>query len=187
MKRNLPEILCVTAAIAACSGGASLDIIGPELFTYSATSQVTSTSPMRFQTTVTIRNPTTDEIEFDVPLQSSARARLLYCGANRNCRVGLELASHRLFAPHNDSQTRRRRIRVVHTDRNRRRGARPIGLGRDVLHHRRSVSERGCIAGYCRSGESDSLSQNLHPFRLRIAVSRASRCSGRSAVLNNRS
>jgi len=53
----------MTAAIAACSGGGQ-NIIGPELFTYTATSQVTSTNPMRFQTTVTVKNPTTDQIEF---------------------------------------------------------------------------------------------------------------------------
>lgn len=82
MKRNLPGILCVTVAIAACSGGSSLNIIGPELFTYSATSQVTSTSPMRFQTTVTIRNPTTDEIEFDVSPCNHPRV-LVYSTAAR--------------------------------------------------------------------------------------------------------
>ncbi len=59
-------ILCITAAIGACAGGGQ-NIIGPELFTYTATSQVTSTNPMRFQTTVTIKNPTTDQIEFVIP------------------------------------------------------------------------------------------------------------------------
>lgn len=81
MKKTLPGILCVTASIAACSGG-GLNIIGPELFTYSATSQVTSTSPMRFQTTVTIRNPTTDEIEFDVSTCNHPRV-LVYSTAAR--------------------------------------------------------------------------------------------------------
>jgi len=63
VRKNTIQILCITAAIAACSGGGQ-NIIGPELFIYTATSQVTSTNPMRFQTTVTIGNPTTDQIEF---------------------------------------------------------------------------------------------------------------------------
>ena len=82
MKRSLLGILCVTASIAACSGGASLNIVGPELFTYSATSQVTSTSPMRFQTTVTVRNPTTDEVEFQVSQCNHPRV-LVYSTAAR--------------------------------------------------------------------------------------------------------
>jgi hypothetical protein len=61
-----PGILCIAAAIGACAGGGQ-NIIGPELFTYTATSQVTSTNPMRFQTTVNIKNPTTDQIEFVIP------------------------------------------------------------------------------------------------------------------------
>lgn len=81
MKGTLLGILCVTASIAACSGGGQ-SITGPELFTYTATSQVTSMSPMRFQTTVTIRNPTTDEIEFDVPSCNHPRV-LVYSTAAR--------------------------------------------------------------------------------------------------------
>ena len=65
MKRYTLGILFLTAAISACGGGGQ-SIVGPELFAYSAVSQVTSGNPMRFQTTVTIRNPTTDQIEFDV-------------------------------------------------------------------------------------------------------------------------
>lgn len=53
----------MTGAIAACAGGGQ-NITGPELFSYTATSQVTSTNPMRFQTTVTVMNPTTDQIDF---------------------------------------------------------------------------------------------------------------------------
>src|SRR5688500_17867391 len=83
VKRSLSGILCVVASIAACSGGASLNILGPELFTYTATSQVTSTSPMRFQTTVTVRNPTTDEIEFDVSPCNHPRV-LVYSTAARS-------------------------------------------------------------------------------------------------------
>jgi len=56
----------MTGAIAACAGGGQ-NIIGPELFSYTATSQVTSTNPMRFQSTVSIKNPTTDQIEFVIP------------------------------------------------------------------------------------------------------------------------
>jgi hypothetical protein len=63
VKRHTLGILSIPAVIAACAGG-SQNIVGPELFNYSATSQVTSTNPMRFQTTVTIKNPTTDQIEF---------------------------------------------------------------------------------------------------------------------------
>lgn len=81
MKRILSGILCVTTAIAACSGG-GLNVIGPELFAYTATSQVTSTSPMRFQTTVTVRNPTTDEIEFQVSTCNHPRV-LVYATAAR--------------------------------------------------------------------------------------------------------
>ena len=65
MKRHTLGMLCLTASIAACGGGGQ-SIVGPELFAYSAVSQVASGNPMRFQTTVTIRNPTTDQIEFDV-------------------------------------------------------------------------------------------------------------------------
>jgi hypothetical protein len=63
VKRHTPGILSIAAVIVACSGG-SQNIVGPELFSYSATSQVTSANPMRFQTTVTITNSTSDEIDF---------------------------------------------------------------------------------------------------------------------------
>jgi hypothetical protein len=57
-------IFGITAALAACGGGAS-NLSGPELFTYSAATQITSTNPMRFQTTVTVRNGTADAVEFE--------------------------------------------------------------------------------------------------------------------------
>jgi len=48
---------------AGCGGGAQL-ITGPDLLTYTATSQVTSNNPMRFSTTVTVTNGTTEAISF---------------------------------------------------------------------------------------------------------------------------
>lgn len=50
-------------AFAGCGGGAQL-ISGSDLLTYTATSQVTSNNPMRFSTTVTVTNPTTEAISF---------------------------------------------------------------------------------------------------------------------------
>jgi len=82
VKRTLLGIVVAAASITACKGGASQNIVGPELFTYTATSQVTSTSPMRFQTTVTVRNPTTDEIEFDLSPCNHPRV-LVYSTAAR--------------------------------------------------------------------------------------------------------
>ncbi len=81
MKRYTLGILCLTASLAACGGGGQ-SIVGPELFTYSAASQVTSANPMRFQTTVTIRNPTTDQIEFAVATCNHPRV-LVYQTAAR--------------------------------------------------------------------------------------------------------
>lgn len=81
MKRHTLGILCLTASLAACAGGGQ-NIIGPELFTYTASSEVTSTNPMRFRTTVTIRNPTTDEIEFVIPACNHPRV-LVYSTAAR--------------------------------------------------------------------------------------------------------
>ncbi len=63
MQRFSPVLLALGAALAGCSGGAS-SIAGPELFTYAAATQVTSTSPMRFQTTMTVRNGTGTAIDF---------------------------------------------------------------------------------------------------------------------------
>jgi len=80
VRKHRIEILCITAAIAACGGG-SQNIVGPELFTYTATSQVTSTNPMRFQTTVTIKNPTIDQLDF-VPTCNLPRV-LVYSTAAR--------------------------------------------------------------------------------------------------------
>jgi len=62
VKRNRLGILCLAAAIAACAGGRQ-NIIGPELFTYTASSEVTSTNPMRFRTSITVTNPTSDNID----------------------------------------------------------------------------------------------------------------------------
>lgn len=62
MRRNTLGILCLSAAIAACAGGRS-NVVGPELFAYTASSEVTSTNPMRFRTMITITNPTTDDID----------------------------------------------------------------------------------------------------------------------------
>jgi hypothetical protein len=81
VKRSLFGILFVTASITACSGGGR-SITGPELFSYTATSQVTSTNPMRFRTTVTIRNPTTDQIDFTFSSCNLLRV-LVYANAAR--------------------------------------------------------------------------------------------------------
>jgi hypothetical protein len=84
VRKNTIRILCVSAAIAAiaaCSGG-SQNIVGPELFNYTATSEVTSTNPMRFKTTVTIRNPTTDQIDFTFTNCNFPRV-LVYANATR--------------------------------------------------------------------------------------------------------
>lgn len=81
MKRHTLGILCVTASIAACVGGAQ-NIIGPELFTYTASSEVTSTNPMRFRTTITVTNPTTDEIDFTAQPCNTPRV-LVYATAAR--------------------------------------------------------------------------------------------------------
>lgn len=63
MRRADFAILGIMAAIAGCGGGAQL-ISSPDLLTYSATSQVTSNNPMRFSTTVTVTNGTTEAISF---------------------------------------------------------------------------------------------------------------------------
>lgn len=63
MRRKDFAILGVIAAIAGCSGGAQL-ITGPDLLTYTATSQVTSNNPMRFSTAVIVTNGTTEAISF---------------------------------------------------------------------------------------------------------------------------
>lgn len=56
-------IVAIAVVAAGCGGGAHL-IIGPDLLNYVATSQVTSTNPMRFSTTVVVSNTTTDPITF---------------------------------------------------------------------------------------------------------------------------
>jgi len=81
VKRHTLGILSIAAVIAACAGG-SQNIVGPELFTYSATSEVTSTNPMRFKTTVTIKNSTTDQIDFTAPPCNSPRV-LVYATTAR--------------------------------------------------------------------------------------------------------
>lgn len=67
-------------AVAGCGGGAHL-ISGPDLLTYSATSQVTSNNPMKFSTTVTVTNGTSAEVSF-VPACPNPRT-LVYSNANR--------------------------------------------------------------------------------------------------------
>ena len=49
--------------LAACGGGSQL-ILGPDLLTYTATSEVTANNPMRFSTTIVVSNATTDPITF---------------------------------------------------------------------------------------------------------------------------
>jgi hypothetical protein len=63
MRSRSFAILGIITASAGCGGGAQL-ITGPDLLTYSATSQVTSNNPMRFSTTVTVTNGTTEAISF---------------------------------------------------------------------------------------------------------------------------
>lgn len=73
-------ILGVMAAIAGCGGGAQLTT-GPDLLTYTATSQVTSNNPMSFSATVTVTNGTTESISF-VPVCPIPRT-LVYSTAAR--------------------------------------------------------------------------------------------------------
>jgi hypothetical protein len=62
MRRKASAILGFIA-VAGCGGGAHF-ITGPDLLTYTATSQVTANNPMRFSTTVTVTNGTTEAISF---------------------------------------------------------------------------------------------------------------------------
>lgn len=80
MRGKVFAILGIIAAGAGCGGGAQL-ITGPDLLTYTATSQVTSNNPMRFSTTVTVTNGTTESISF-VPACPIPRT-LVYANANR--------------------------------------------------------------------------------------------------------
>jgi hypothetical protein len=50
-------------ALAACGGGAQL-ITAVDVLTFTATSQVTANSPMKFSTTVTLKNGTTGAVSF---------------------------------------------------------------------------------------------------------------------------
>jgi hypothetical protein len=63
MRSKVVAVVGIIAAGAGCGGGAQL-ITGPDLLTYTATSQVTSNNPMRFSTTVTVTNGTTEAISF---------------------------------------------------------------------------------------------------------------------------
>ena len=63
MHKLAPAIVALAIVIGGCTGGAS-SVAGPELFTYTAASQVTAASPMRFQTTATVTNGTNGPIEY---------------------------------------------------------------------------------------------------------------------------
>jgi len=63
MRGKVLTILGLIVAVGGCGGGAQL-ITGPDLLTYTATSQVTSNNPMRFSTTVTVTNETSQAISF---------------------------------------------------------------------------------------------------------------------------
>jgi hypothetical protein len=63
MRRKDFAVVGIIATIAGCAGGSQL-VTGPDLLTYTATSQVTSNNPMRFSTTVTVTNGTTEAISF---------------------------------------------------------------------------------------------------------------------------
>ena len=79
MSRKVVAVLGLMA-FAGCGGGSHL-ISGPDLLTYTATSQVTSNNPMRFSTTVTVTNSTNAEVSF-VPACPIPRT-LVYSNANR--------------------------------------------------------------------------------------------------------
>ena len=90
MKRYTPGILLLTASIAGCGGGGQ-NIIGPELFAYSATSEVTGNNPMRFRTAITVRNSTsTRHRHRRSAVQSSARSCVRDSGANGGATLGLQ-------------------------------------------------------------------------------------------------
>ena len=63
MSKISPRVFALVTIIAGCSGGAS-SVLGPELFTYTAASQVTGSNPMRFSTTATVTNGTNGPIEY---------------------------------------------------------------------------------------------------------------------------
>lgn len=63
MKKLNAVVIGVAVASFGCGGGASV-VTGPDLLTYTATSQVTSANPMRFSTTITVANTTTESISF---------------------------------------------------------------------------------------------------------------------------
>jgi hypothetical protein len=63
MHKLAPAFVALAIVIAGCSGGAS-SVTGPELFTYSATSEVTFSNPMWFKTTATVTNGTSGPIEY---------------------------------------------------------------------------------------------------------------------------
>ena len=63
MKKLNAVIIGVAVASFGCGGGASI-VTGPDLLTYTATSQVTSANPMRFSTTITAANTTSESISF---------------------------------------------------------------------------------------------------------------------------
>ena len=80
MRRTGLTILGIMAVITGCGGGAQL-LAGPDLLTYTASSQVTSSNPMRFSSTVTVTNSTTESISF-VPVCPIPRT-LVYSNSAR--------------------------------------------------------------------------------------------------------
>jgi hypothetical protein len=63
MQMKKVAMIGMVFVIAACGGGAQL-ISGPDLLTYTASSQVTTNNPMKFSTTVTVTNNTNESISF---------------------------------------------------------------------------------------------------------------------------
>ena len=81
VKRYTLGILFLTASIASCGGGGQ-NIVGPELFTYTASSEVTSNNPMRFRTSITVTNSTSSDIDM-VGQPCNAPRVLVYATAAR--------------------------------------------------------------------------------------------------------
>jgi hypothetical protein len=63
MVQKILGTIGIVFAVTACSGGANF-ITDPDLLTYTAVSQATSNNPMRFSSTVTITNNTSQSLSF---------------------------------------------------------------------------------------------------------------------------